>query len=83
MPLTPSDAGCSVSRNSVITSASGTAPGDEPQDAVVVEPLDGGEIEGERLVQLVDDQLRQLLDLALGAASIAVSLAASRSCSRR
>ena len=42
------------------------ARGDQPQHAVLVEPLDRREIEGECLVQLVDDQLGHLLDVALG-----------------
>ena len=56
-PLTPSWTGCSTSRNSVITSASGPRAGDQAQHAVVVEALDRGEVERERAVQLVDDQL--------------------------
>ena len=41
------------------------AAGDQPQHAVLVEALDRREIERERLMQLVDDQLRHLLDVAL------------------
>ncbi len=42
------------------------ASGDQAQHVVLVQTLDRREIERERLVQLVDDQLRHLGDVALG-----------------
>ncbi len=66
MPLTPAQTGCSVEQELGHHLRERTAGGQQAQHAVVVEALDCRQVEGERLVQLVHDQPRQLLDVALG-----------------